>query len=418
MQRGAVLSRVREAAAAVTPSLRVVGLVYTGLGGMIALGLVVSVAVVPVAPALQEVAEPARQAVRSLVQPTSDAVTIFFGGAPAIHIETLGAVGSPTVSTSFSGVVRLDVTIEDSPEAAAVDEPIAVVVAPVALHVPSAVEQSPEAEVSDEIVGLEPIEVSAPHPVEPVVVVVPVPTAGLQMASQEAPKALPTLPAPTETPLQMKARLDAENQAAIDAAKAAQMRAKAEADAANNAAIAARKAAATATAAAQNASVSDITAFAASPVATVSATATPAAATKSATTAPTVENNEPATLVARAQSKASANAANQAAIDAAKAAQARAKAEANAANEAAHLAAKNAKSSAKVTPTPTAAVAPPAVAPSTPVGVVTPGEGVATGDNSDNQAHGVSADGVDVQGGEASLENVPVDRAHTPLDAA
>jgi hypothetical protein len=122
--------------------------------------------------------------------------------------------------------------------------------------------------------------------------------------------------------------------------------------------------------------------------------------------------------VARAHSKASANAANQAAIDAAKTAQARAKAEANAANEAAHLAAKNAKSSAKVTPTPTAAVAPAAVAPSPPVSVVTPGEGVATGDNSDNQAPGVSADGVDVQGGEASLENVPVDRAQTPLDAA
>src|SRR5712691_3719448 len=125
MQRGAVLDRLRASSG---PALRVVGLTYTGLGGMIALALIVSVAVVPVAPALQQVAEPARQAVSSLVQPTSDAVTIFFGGAPAVvHVESPMPGGSPTVVTAFSDVVSLDVTIEDIPQVTAVDEPAAAV---------------------------------------------------------------------------------------------------------------------------------------------------------------------------------------------------------------------------------------------------------------------------------------------------
>ncbi len=61
MQGGAVLDRLRAAASLAKPSLRVVGLTYTGLGGMLALALVVSVAVVPVGPALQQVAEPAHE---------------------------------------------------------------------------------------------------------------------------------------------------------------------------------------------------------------------------------------------------------------------------------------------------------------------------------------------------------------------
>src|SRR6266851_2637089 len=197
MERGALLGRLRATASAAKPGLRVIGLVYTGLGGMLALTLVVSVALVPVGPALQQVAEPARQAVNNLVRPTSDAVTVFFGGAPAIHVDSPTAISSPTVLRGFSEVVSLDVTIEDAPaEPPVADEPIAVAAAPVARQVPSAVAQSPADEAVDEIAELEPIEVSAPHPVATVVVVVPVPTAGMQIASTDPPKALPT-PVPT-----------------------------------------------------------------------------------------------------------------------------------------------------------------------------------------------------------------------------
>jgi hypothetical protein len=81
----------------------------------------------------------------------------------------------------------------------------------------------------------------APTPTE-VVVALPADRGVLQVANEAPPKPLPTLPIPTETALQIKARTDLENQAAIDAAKAAQVRAKAEADAANQAAIDARTA--------------------------------------------------------------------------------------------------------------------------------------------------------------------------------
>src|SRR5258708_2763002 len=80
MQRGTMRSRLVTTANALKPCLRVIALVYTGLGGMLAMALVVSVALVPIGPALQQVAEPARQAVSNFVQPTTDAVTTFFGG--------------------------------------------------------------------------------------------------------------------------------------------------------------------------------------------------------------------------------------------------------------------------------------------------------------------------------------------------
>ena len=428
MQRGALLDRLRASSG---PALRVIGLTYTGLGGMIALALIVSVAVVPVAPALQQVAEPARQAVSSLVQPTSDAVTVFFGAAPAVHVEVPAVVSSPTVLSGFSEVVSLDVTIEDAPtEPTTVDEPMPVVPTTV-IRAPAAEAQSPAEEAVDEIVGLEPIEVSAPHAVEPIVVVVHVPTAGIQIASADPPKALPT-PVPTETASQIKARLDAENQAAIDAAKAAQVRAKAEADAANNAAIAALKAAATATViannaptSANNAPVAEVASVTGKPSATVTVEATSVTA---ATATPKGKNSEPATPTATAtpQSKAAANAANQAAIDAAKATQVRAKADANAANQAALLAAKGAKSSAKITPTaqPTAAPAQPKMAQVTPSPVVV--KAATTADvTAEGHAAGVTIDGTESlgadvvtrSGDEASLESVPVDQAQTPSDA-
>jgi hypothetical protein len=64
------------------------------------------------------------------------------------------------------------------------------------------------------------------------------------MATVDQPKPLPTPTPLLETPQQAKARADAANQAAIDAAKAAAAAAKAQADAANQAAIDAAKAAA------------------------------------------------------------------------------------------------------------------------------------------------------------------------------
>src|SRR5205814_596773 len=100
------------------------------------------------------------------------------------------------------------------------------------------------------------------------------------------------------------------------------------------------------------------------------------------------------------QSKAAANAANQAAIDAAKAAaQVRAKTDANAANQAALLADKGAKSSAKVTPTaqPTAAPAQPTTAQVTPTPVVV--KAATTADvTAEGHAAGVTIDGTESLG--------------------
>src|SRR5260370_13403453 len=92
---------------------------------MLALALVVSVALVTVGPALQQVAEPARQAMSNLVQPTSDAVTVFFGGAPTMHVEASATVASPTRTSGLSHAVNLDVTIADSVESIPSGRPIA-----------------------------------------------------------------------------------------------------------------------------------------------------------------------------------------------------------------------------------------------------------------------------------------------------
>src|SRR6188474_852297 len=68
---------------AARPALRAIGLAYTGLGGMIALVLVMGVAAIPVSPVLEQAAQPARQAVSDFVQPTGDALVQLFGGPPA-----------------------------------------------------------------------------------------------------------------------------------------------------------------------------------------------------------------------------------------------------------------------------------------------------------------------------------------------
>jgi hypothetical protein len=357
------------------PWVRVIGLAYTGLGGMLALVLVISVALVPVGPALQQVAEPARQVISNVVQPTSDVVTTFLGGGPAAHVDPVASVAWPSGASLFVDSDSPRVEIADAP----FEEPPPVVAAS-APRTAVVVAQSPAPEVDDEIVGLEPIEISAPHAVVPIVVVVPAPTAGLQIASYEAPRALPTLPTPTETARQIKTRLDVANQAAIDAAKAVQARAKAEADAANNAAIAARKAAATA------------------------ATPTTSAPTQSTTTITAARPSAGATPAPIAQSKAAADAANQAAIDAAKLAQGRARAEANAANQAAQSARPAAKTTAMTTAQPTRAPArPTALATPTSAAVESPPAAVSIG----------AIEQVD----EASLENAPFDQADALSDA-
>ncbi len=386
-----MLDRLRAAASLAKPSLRVVGLTYTGLGGMLALALVVSVAVVPVGPALQQVAEPARQAVTSLVQPTSDAVTVFFGGgAPMVHVEGPAAVSSSSRAAAFSDVVSLDVTIEDAPtEPMIADEPVPAIVAPVVTHAPAAEAQTPADETVD----------------------------------QEAPKPLPTL-VPPETAAQTKARLDVENQAAIDAAKAAQLKAKADADTANNAAIAALKAAATATAVANNAPVAEAATVVAKAIeSTDSAVAAPVATTSAVTKAKTSDAPTPApTVVVTPQSKAAANAANQAAIDAAKAAQAKARVQANAANQAAQAAAaKGAGGPVKAMPTPAAQPTPAAAQPAAqPSAVSAATSAEVAGVTAENLA-GANADGGDAQGNVSDtdtqaatvLENAPIDQAST-----
>jgi hypothetical protein len=380
-----VRNRLTSVSGALKPCIRVIGLVYTGLAGMLAMVLVVSVALIPVTPALQQIAEPARQAVSNFVQPTSDVVTSMLGGVP-VHVEPVAQLPS-RVQRSFSDAVSLDVTIQGNVEDSPLEQAAPVVVAspPIVRALPT---QEPTPDPDDVELGLEPDQISAPRPLEAVVVRPAAPV--LQIASEDAPKPLPTLPVPTETPLQIKARLDAENQAAIDAAKAARVRAKAEADAANEAAIAASKG---------------------TPVATAAPAAALVEATRAPTTTPLAPTPAPASPVASPQSKAAADAANQAAIDAAKAARARAKAEADAANAAALRGATGAQPTAKATLAPTAQPTPPAQPTPQPPPTISVVEMPA--------APPVNLDVVEQRVDESSLlETAPIDQAASPSDTA
>ena len=368
----------------VMPSLRVIGLAYTGLGGLLALALVVAVALMPVGPVLQQVAEPARQAVATMVQPTSDAVTLFFGGGPVMHLEPIVGSLSPDrgpASPSFSDAISLDVIIADDSATPVPVAESAPVVSVMASRAYTAEPESAAPEAADELVEIEPVEISAPYVVQ--TIVQPAPAAVLYIASQDLPKALPTLPLPTETALQVKARMDAQNQAAIDAAKATQARAKADADAANDAAIAARKAALT------------------TPIATIEPTRSPFSAPS---------RTASATPMATPHSKAALDAANQAAIDAARLAQARAKADANAANETALQAARSSTGQLKATSTPNPSAQPPPPA-TRPISQPMPPIPAAQ-----SAALAVSADVVEQLVDEASLENAPIDQAATLAD--
>ena len=298
MQRAFVRS-VHALIGAVLPSLRIVSLVYTGLGGIMAMVLLVGVAALPATPVLQQVAEPARQAVASLVQPSSDMVTALVSG-PSVRVLVMPVVPTPV---PFVATASLDITINPAPEPA---EPVVETVevarpAVTRRYVAPAPVQVEEPSVED--VQIDDEAPSEPAPDEPRAdVVKPAEPVTMQIATVEQPKALPTEVAPPTTPEEVKARVDAANQAAIDAAKASAVNAKAEADAANQAAIDARTRAA-------------VTAGPAMADATLALpTPTPVSAR--------VANKAAAETAkeAAAKAKADANAANQAAIDAAKAA--------------------------------------------------------------------------------------------------
>src|SRR5579864_1221509 len=91
----------------VLPSLRVVALVYAGLSGIAVLVVVVTAAVAPKAPLVQQVTEPAREAVTTLVQPTTDLVTGIMT-APPPPVPAAALSGPPP----FVDTTTLDVVIE------------------------------------------------------------------------------------------------------------------------------------------------------------------------------------------------------------------------------------------------------------------------------------------------------------------
>jgi hypothetical protein len=235
MQRG-IGGSLRKAVNAALPSLRVVALVYLGLSAVAGLVVVITASVAPKAPVVQQVTEPARQAVTTLVQPTGDLIRNVIpapppAAAPVTHVVVPGTDETPA---PFVGTATLYVSIDDTNPPPPQVIRVAQASPPVAIEVTS--DEAPADDQSDEVAPDE--EAPAEEVVAP-----PADAQNVQIATVDAPKPLPT-PAPTmapETPQQAKARAEAANQAAIDTAKAAAAQAKADADAANQAAIDARK---------------------------------------------------------------------------------------------------------------------------------------------------------------------------------
>src|SRR5918912_110444 len=114
LQRG-----LQTVASTALPSLRVVVLTYTGLGGVAALVLVVSLAVMPRQPILQQVAEPARQVVTTFIPPAADLFP-----STSMPLQALAPVATPTAAP-FAATVTLDVTIDEADPEPAADEPVA-----------------------------------------------------------------------------------------------------------------------------------------------------------------------------------------------------------------------------------------------------------------------------------------------------
>lgn len=426
MQGARVHIRLAALTGTLKPCLRVVALAYTGLGGMLAMMVVVSVALVPVAPVLQQVTEPARQVVSNLVKPSSVAVGALLGSGPVVvHVER----PAPQSPVALIAETIPEITIEEAvvaeipPELPPAQAMVALAAAAPRVVAPVAEVESSVDELAEEDYGLEPIEISTPRRVEPAIAPT-LPVADLQIASQEAPKPLPVVPTPTETTRQVKVRLDKANQAAIDAAKAAQVSAKAAADAANTLAIAAIKAGDRAEIAASVATALP------TPLATpaTAPTAQPASVLTTLTPVPASAPSLTAARPSGTPSKAAADAANQAAIDAAKLAQTLARLEANTANQAALAAAKLSKSGAATTPTSTTPIAP--VAQPTPqaVPIVAVVEAGATAAPVVDAEAVFSADVIDAEEtvdavqyldiDESSLDEMPMNWAATHSDAS
>jgi len=226
---------------AVLPSLRVVALVYTGLSGVAVLVLVVTASIVPKAPIVQQVTEPARQVVTTFVQPTRQMIGSLM---PAPMPSLPQILPMPPTAVPFVDTTALDVIVDEAPApVAAYSPPVRKPAARLAPSAPAVDDSVLEDDSAQELPDEDAAVAITPQPV-----VEPAQTPMVQMASAEPPKPLPTVaPTPVPDTVQMvKARVDAANQAAIDAAKAAAAKAKADADAANQVAIDAQKAAANA----------------------------------------------------------------------------------------------------------------------------------------------------------------------------
>jgi hypothetical protein len=250
MNRLGMQKRIRAVGDVVFPSLRVIGMAYTGLIGVAAVALVVSVALLPVTPVLQQAAQPAYVAMGSLVQPATEAVASIIGNRPDRRDPAFPFTSAPPVALARAvppeEVVPADAPDTENDQTEAVEAPAPVRstrVAVASARPPRAVQvEEPDAVVEDEPAE-EPEQAvearnRAPVP-EPIAVLADGPVQ--QAADAEPARPLPPVPTPTETALQTRARLDVENQAAIDAAKALLVRLKAEANVANQAAIDIRK---------------------------------------------------------------------------------------------------------------------------------------------------------------------------------
>jgi hypothetical protein len=223
----------------ILPSLRVVALTYTGLAGMAAMILVVTAAVMPRTPILEQVTEPARQVVTTFIQPTTDRVGSL--------LPSPLPVAAPKPK-AFVASTKLDVVIDSPPAVLDVTiAPTEVRREPRTVYVPTPPPVKEVQEVQDDTADVAEdgeMDIAPVGDSKPVEEIVEAPVV-MQMASVAPPQPLatPTVFIPT-TAAQVKAQTDAANQAAIDAAKAAAAAAKARDNAANQAAIDALKAAA------------------------------------------------------------------------------------------------------------------------------------------------------------------------------
>src|SRR5438067_158105 len=108
----AVVGRGQQALHGALPGLRIVGLTYTALAGVLALGVIAGVALLPV-PAVQQATEPARQAVTSLIQPAGDAIGGLIGAPPPV-VE----LPRPTPSRTLESEPGLDLSAGEEPAVA------------------------------------------------------------------------------------------------------------------------------------------------------------------------------------------------------------------------------------------------------------------------------------------------------------